>query len=368
MKILFATGIYPPEIGGPATFVVECAEALQRLGHVVEIVTYGDDRTVAGRAWKVWKISRAGGPLIRYLRYAWRVFIQARKADLVFAQGAVSEGFPATLGAWFARKPVVMRIPGDYAWEMAQQHGETDLLDAFLTKKHRGVIRIYERIERWTASRAKQIIVPSAYLKRVAEAWGVASDNIDIVYSSVAAFPLIDAPASRPEGAKKVLLTVVRAVPWKGVDFLLRVLRTLPEEIFLVVAGDGPYLNEWKKIAMERGVDRRCIFLGRTDRKTLATWYAAADAFVLASGYEGFPHVVPEAISFGLPCIVSDRGGNPETRELFPDHVQVLPYEEQHAWERAFALLPERKSPIVFQDFSVPATKIEIVLKSVCAS
>ncbi|MHB8831452.1 MAG: glycosyltransferase, partial [Patescibacteria group bacterium] len=49
----------------------------------------------------------------------------------------------------------------------------------------------------------------------------------------------------------------------------------------------------------------------------------------------GFPHVVVEACSVGLRCIVSDRGGNPETKEFFPNLVTVAPYQNKQAWVEA---------------------------------
>ena len=42
MKILLATGIYPPESGGPATYTMGLASALRSRGHEVMIVTYGE--------------------------------------------------------------------------------------------------------------------------------------------------------------------------------------------------------------------------------------------------------------------------------------------------------------------------------------
>src|SRR3989344_9562594 len=41
MRILIATGIYPPEVGGPAYYAQGLGEALKKVGHRVDIVTYG---------------------------------------------------------------------------------------------------------------------------------------------------------------------------------------------------------------------------------------------------------------------------------------------------------------------------------------
>ena len=63
-RILVASGIYPPESGGPAQYSFGFKQAVERLGHVVRVIAYGETR---GR------VSRRGGPIIRYFRLAWRV-------------------------------------------------------------------------------------------------------------------------------------------------------------------------------------------------------------------------------------------------------------------------------------------------------
>ncbi|MDO8583791.1 MAG: glycosyltransferase family 4 protein, partial [bacterium] len=186
MNILLATGIYPPEVGGPATYTAGMAAALRKQGHVVRVVAYGDGYPSEA---DVMRVSRKGGAVLRYFRYAWHVFCLARKSNLVYAQGPVSEGLPATIGAWFARKPLVMKVVGDYAWEMAQQKGEKTLLDEFLQTKHTGIVRFYERIERWTVRRARFVIVPSRYLAGVVEQWGVPSSQLHVVLNAIETLP-----------------------------------------------------------------------------------------------------------------------------------------------------------------------------------
>lgn len=351
MKILFAAGIYPPESGGPARYTQSLASALTSRGHVATVLAYGErsGRTIENGV-SIVRVSRSGGPVLRYLRYAWYAFRLARTSDFVYAQGGVSEGFPATIGASLAGRRVVMRIPGDYAWEMAQQKGEKDLLDAFLTKRHRGVVGFYERVERWTTRKAWSVITPSRYLKSVVEKWGVPSERIDVVHNANEPMP---ATRGRDEERRAfdvadrvVILTVVRALPWKGVGELIEWWKALPTTHTLVVADIGPELERWKALAVTHGVADRVRFVGRMDRAALARWYAAADAFVLHSGYEGYSHVVTEAASFGLPCFVSDQGGNPETALDFPELVHVLPYKNKEAWVEELSRITQHVSRI----------------------
>ncbi|MDD2785415.1 MAG: glycosyltransferase family 4 protein [Patescibacteria group bacterium] len=379
MKLLIATGIYPPEIGGPAGYVKGLATELVARGHSIQVVTYGSSETHNGSGFDVAVISSDSSLVVRYLRYALAVRRLSRKVDLVFLQGPVSEGLPGAIGAILAGKEFVLKVVGDYAWEQYQQtsiinnqapitnpnskfqipNSNLEPLDEFLKHRHSGKVWLMEAIERWVAKRAKTIIVPSQYLKTVVERWGIDARKIHVVYNSIAPLPFEmtagrdGSPGLRstsPEddknetvvnlgGSKKIILTAVRAVPWKGGDFLCDCIKELPSDFVLAVAGDGPNLENWKRHAQEIGVADRVMWLGRLSREELAAWYRRADLFVLATGYEGFPHVVVEACSVGLPCIVSDRGGNPETKNFFPDLVTVAPYLDKEAWVDAMKLI-----------------------------
>lgn len=343
MRILLCTGVYPPAIGGPATFARTLAHGLKRAGHEPIVLTYGDASTMSGEGWPVHVVSSAGGVVVRYVRYAWHVWRLGRSCDALYVSGPISDGVPVTCANALLRKPVVMKIVGDAAWESAMQAGTQEIsLDAFVQQPQGGRVGVFARLERWTAARAARVVTPSVFLKRIVEAWGVPSDRVQVVHNAIPALP---APTQSRDAlrasfgveGKRVVLTVVRAVAWKGVDFLIDVLRDLPLEMILVSAGDGPMLGAWQAQVEAAGLADRVRLLGRVNRQSIADWYACADAFVLATGYEGFPHVVLEAAAAGLPCFVSDRGGNPETLSFFPDQVTVVPYRDREAWVRALS-------------------------------
>jgi glycosyltransferase involved in cell wall biosynthesis len=441
MKLLIATGIYPPEIGGPAGYVKSVATELARLGHDVVVITYGDNPELNDK-FQIANIKRGDSTLVRYVKYTYQTWKMARKADVIYAQGPVSEGLPAALASIFARKPLALKIVGDYAWEQYQQTKPTniehrtlniehrttniehvtanqdlheskfqvpssnfELLDEFITHRHKGKIWLMEAVERWVASRAKTVIVPSKYLKTIVEKWGIDADKIKVVYNSIAPLPEIPlnpcplaslrcrrvpltretsdqtAPLSKGDNhvlrdlgdlsdeRRRVVLTAVRAVPWKGgdflcdvikelrgaaevadrillftagrainlkrVDFLLECVAELPDNFIFAIAGDGPSLETWKQYAKKLGLEKRIMWLGQLNKKQMAEYYQMADIFLLASSHETAPHVVVEAASSSLPCIISDKGGNPEIADLFPGLVAVAPYQDKQAWIEA---------------------------------
>lgn len=95
----------------------------------------------------------------------------------------------------------------------------------------------------------------------------------------------------------------------KGIHHLLKVIRTFPEnsiEIFL--AGD---YNEKNPLFLQYKEYNNIHFLGFITRDILSQYYQKADVFVFPTIGEGYGLVILEALSCGLPCIVSDlAGGN----------------------------------------------------------
>lgn len=104
MQIVIATGIYPPEIGGPALYAKGVHESLKKMGHDAPVVLFGTLRRFPSG--------------LRHILYAIKLFAAARKASAIFAFDTYSVGLPASLVGMILRIPVVIRIGGDFVWEM----------------------------------------------------------------------------------------------------------------------------------------------------------------------------------------------------------------------------------------------------------
>ena len=72
----------------------------------------------------------------------------------------------------------------------------------------------------------------------------------------------------------------------------------------LILLGEGPLMEDTRKLAEELGVADRVHFLG--NHKNIADYYQAMDYFVYPSRYEGMPGTIVEAQANGLPCLMSD--------------------------------------------------------------
>lgn len=310
-KLFIASGIFHPESGGPATYLLELLPQLQALGWDIRALAYGD-APVTGYPYPLTRIPRRSLPQ-RTLGYARAANALLRWADLVYVH---TLGLPLLGG----QAPRVLKIVGDQAWERSVRRGwvtPTTDIDAF---QH---ARASLRVDAARAARSREVrsmdavIVPSEYLKRMVQGWAVPESRIKVIYNALP--PEHHVPQLAPSEARAqlglpdgpLLLTAARLLPWKGVDHLLTALRALPE-LTLVVAGDGPEMQALQQQANALGVARRVRFLGQVGRDRMPLYMRAADYLVLYSGYEGLSHTLLESLRVGTPVIASDKGGNPE--------------------------------------------------------
>lgn len=324
MRLIIATPLYPPEIGGPATYAKLLSEGLPGKGIEVELVKFSDVRR--------WYFPK----FVRHYVYYRRVLKAARNADVVLALDPVSVGLPAMKATKRAGKPFVVKIVGDYAWEQGQQRfGVKETLDEFVMHVQPSFfVRKLQAIQMRVAAAATRIIVPSEYLKSIVMAWGIAEEKISVIYNG------IEIPEHLPEQHKKedefLIVSAGRRVPWKGFEAIERVAKAHPNWRVFIASG-----------------------LPRTD--TLG-WIRTADVFVLNSTYEGLSHVLIEAMTLGTPIIATSAGGN-TTLVADEETGLLIPAGDDNALEQALISVAQdsgraRERALAGQkrmkDFSVP--------------
>jgi glycosyltransferase involved in cell wall biosynthesis len=317
MKVVFATGIFPPDFGGPATSVSALAEAWSARGHRITVVTYSERVTDEKRsAFAVIRISRALPAWKRYgafLRAVWRA---SDEPGPIFAQDAIASGLPALCVAWLRRRKLILRIAGDFAWEQAQvKYGYGDSLEAFQSARDIPFVPMVLRaVQRFVYRRADIAIAPSRYLADVLRGWGVPDRRIRMINNGV---HLPEASAERGKFPHRIV-AAGRLVPWKNFDVLLkampRVLERFPDaELF--IAGDGPEMNRLRALASAPMLEQRVTFAGKMERDALWKTIGESGVFALVSSYEGFSHQLVEASACGAAVVASRAGGNTELVE-----------------------------------------------------
>ena len=231
--LLIATGLYPPDIGGPATYTKFLERHLP--AHDIE---YGVVAFTHVRKYP---------KLIRHILYLWRLLRAGRSVDIIYALDTVSVGIPALIATRILGKKLFLRVPGDYAWEQGQQRfGITDTLDDYLKKKEKPFkVRVLAWLQSLVARSASRVVVPSEYMKTVVSAWGVRPENVVRIYSALN--PIVveenkEQLREKYEYSGFVCITAARLTPWKGIEALIDVASTLRArgvDITLEILGDG---------------------------------------------------------------------------------------------------------------------------------
>lgn len=332
MKILIATGLYPPEMGGPATYSVFLEKHLPRFGIEYVVVPFSHVRTYPR--------------ILRHVLYMFHLIRRARTVDVLYALDTVSVGLPVYIVSLITRKPYLVRVPGDYAWEQGQQrYGVTEDLDTFRSHPVRSLpVHILSWIQYQVALHARHIIVPSMYMKGIVAGWGIPSSNITCVYSALKTLEVSkDRSTLRHELGYDgcVVVSAGRLVPWKGFSLLIEVIGTLRREgipISLHILGDGVCREELESLVRTHKLESTVHFHGTVDRDCMAEHIVAADVFVLNTSYEGLSHQLIEVMSLETPIITTGVGGNPE---LITDNVTglLIPYNHMHKLEAALRMV-----------------------------
>ena len=324
MKIVIASGIYPPDIGGPATYSRLIAGEFTKRNIEVSVICYSDksgsgfeeSQAPGFEQFKVVRISRKNNLFFRYLFYSLNLFKLARKADLIYAQGPLGAGLPALFVAKILRKRFVVKIVGDYAWEQGvNQFGVKDLIGEFQIKKYDSKIERIRKIQKFVIKRADKVITPSDFLKGIVKAWGVKEERIKVVYN--AGPDALEIAQIKPKTGLEgdILISAGRLEPWKGMVALVEIMPELLDKnskIRLLIAGDGPLTENLKSKIQNLNIQDKVILAGRIPHEELMSYFKASMIFVLNTGYEGLPHITLEAMACGLPVITTNVCGNPE--------------------------------------------------------
>ena len=309
MKILITVGIFPPDIGGPASFVPKIAKLLQENGFEVTIICLSNEKIVDNESYKIIRILRNQNLMIRWIKTVFKMISNGRNADTIFVNGLPMEAYIANL---FLRKKLIRKVVGDWAWERGRNKGIIDdSFDEFQKNKHNLHLEIAKFSRGWTATKADLVITPSVHLKNVVKNWGVSENNLKVIYNGTK----IQSKITKKENEVLHFITVGRLAPWKNIDKIIQAMAILNEKGFnfiFNIVGSGPLNEKLKILVKELKLENKIFFLGQKNTEELNEIYLDSDIYIQASGYEGLPHVILEAINFNLSIISTPIGGTNE--------------------------------------------------------
>ena len=335
MRVLITSPVFPPDLGGPAVYVPSLARFLLERGHEVKVVAFCSEPEPEGFPFPIRTVSR--GPLpVRYLKAFFAVLKEAKDVDVVYVQEHLA--LLHVLAARLRRKPAVIRIMVDGSWEIAHRKGwcGDDDIVTFQGKDYGWQVKLTRYLQRKWWGWCSHIISCSEFLRQILiQSHGVPPEKVQRIFNAYHGPSPEEVPsdkvALREELGlaqdKRYVLTICRLMVWKGVSGILEAVAKLPEDVHLLIAGDGDMEEAWKQLAKDLGIAERALFLGNVPHARIPSYVRASDVFVLNSRYEGLSHTLLEVLHLDTPMIASAVCGNPEVVEHEKNGLLVDPHD-----------------------------------------
>jgi len=298
-------GIFPPDIGGPATFVPKIAKYFQdELNYEIEILTLSDNKNSnINDDFSVKRIDRNLPIIYRWLKTIFTIYKLGKNKDLIFVNGLGTE---ATVANIFLKKKIIRKIVGDPVWERAYSKAKiSESFDEFQVKNYGFSISLQKKVRSFSIKKSDIVVTPSQHLKNFILNLGF-KNKIEIINNGV----FIPEENTNIFTNDQINITIVsRLVSHKNIEKIIRAISDLNNPlIYLNIIGDGPELNQLQKISLESNNKDNIIFHGKLNRDDINHIFLKSDIYIQASNYEGLPHSLLEAMSYGIPVLCTPVG------------------------------------------------------------
>ncbi|NNM67434.1 MAG: glycosyltransferase family 4 protein [Spirochaetales bacterium] len=283
-------------IGGAQIHVRDLAQHLKALGVRVAVAlgTSGalqEQLDAAGvQHFLLPALRRSVNPLADFFAIAQAVRLMRSFRPRLVSAHTAKAGLVGRIAAWLTGVPAVFTAHG---WQFAEGIPAWQKFLVLMTET------VLARVSR-------RIITVSGYDQKLALRYHLGSEQkIILVHNGMPWRKSVSRPLSTL-GLKLVM--TARFVPQKDHETLFEALKSLEGEPWsLELIGDGPLLETYQKKAADWGWTKRVSFPGQVH--DVPERLEAADVFILASRWEGFPRSILEAMRAGLPVVASDVGG-----------------------------------------------------------
>lgn len=297
MKIVLATGIYPPDIGGPATYVKALAEELRKRDCAVQIVTYGE-LGVGSRESGVEYVSKSGNMFTRWQRYAQKLKEIGHDADVIIAFSSVSSGVPLFLSN--LKKPKrILRLGGDFFWERYTARGGMKGLRAWYEGKPFFRQFFFKIVQPYN-----HIVFSTEFQQEIYREYYPQLPAHSVIENAA---PQNDILSHQPHHPFR-LLFMGRFVGFKNLPALITAVQQL-DNVELTLVGDGPMKEKLQKQVQAGSLDRRVHFKDSVHGEEKDFLLNDHDLLIIPSTTEISPNVALEAQSKGLPVLLTDQTG-----------------------------------------------------------
>lgn len=236
--------------------------------------------------------------------YKWRKMFRSVDADIVHIRGAGVESLNAVIGAKLARRgKILVTVHGMFSdlvyYSSIKRWICRHMIEPMIFSLSDGISCVYEKAaDRDVFSKFKDKMLPYVYNRMPNYLTITPPEKLTLRQK-------LGLPTDRP-----LCVYVGRVTREKGLSYLTKAMQKVMSNFCLLIVGDGDYLVEMKN---ECADDDRVIFVGQ--QTNVRDYLLSADFFISPSLHENLSISILEACAAGLPCIVTDVGGNPEIVE-----------------------------------------------------
>ena len=333
-------GIFPPDIGGPATFVPKIAKYFQdELNYEIEILTLSDNKNSnINDDFSVKRIDRNLPIIYRWLKTIFTIYNLGKNKDLIFVNGLGTE---TTIANIFLKKKIIRKIVGDPVWERAYSKARiSESFDEFQDKNYGFSISLQKKVRSFSIKKSDIVVTPSKHLKNFILNLGF-KNKIEIINNGV----FIPEENTNIFTNDQINITIVsRLVSHKNIKKIIKAISDLNDPlIYLNIIGDGPELNQLQKISLESNNKDNIIFHGKLNRDDINHIFLKSDIYIQASNYEGLPHSLLEAMSYGIPVLCTPVG---ECKEILGNedrgYILDLPVSKNNIKSKIIEIIGEK--------------------------
>jgi glycosyltransferase involved in cell wall biosynthesis len=327
-RLIIATSIYPPDVGGPAVYFASLKEALEKRGREVKVM------------------ARPG---------FFSLFAKVRRGDMVLAHATPKVLLPVVVVRLFKRFRFAVRIGGDFFWERAMEEGRFwGTLREFYESpprrcsgqgiannesrhffwRPRNIVTFKDSLLFWLLKKcfnnADSLIFTSPLLRDIyIPLFGLDEKKCRVIFHSIESLSERQIAAER--SPVKKILYAGRFLKLKNLDLLLEVFASVRAKysgIALILAGMGPQEAALREKCEELHLVDAIQFKKPLKHDIMLNEIASSDLVVLPSLSEVSPNLLTDAISAGTPFLATRENGLREKLEAYGEWFDPVSMED----------------------------------------
>ncbi|MBI2670129.1 MAG: glycosyltransferase family 4 protein [Candidatus Yanofskybacteria bacterium] len=327
-KIVLATGIFFPDVGGPAIHVRKIAEALHQDGWRVVVVSYGDYDGQEQFPFRVIRISNKLNPFLRRTKYLLTIFKEAISARTLYAFNLATAGLPVFIVGKMLVKKILIRVPGDPIWERIVERGQR--LVSFADYYKQGLYLADRpwlfRIIKFVLPKFDKIVFYTPFLSDIYQKfYKIPAGKITIIPNPV----FRRQPLNVELGNEPTVLFAGRFVAYKNLELVIMVfdrVRVKLNKGRLILIGAGPDKEKLEKIITSLPSAGHIEIIPKINQDKLFEYICSSWVGIGPALTEFNPNFILECLSLGKPVLLSRENG---LSVKLPDEFLFDPQNEQ---------------------------------------